>query len=72
MENIFEILKTEFEELAEEHRVAANNERLWAKGAPDTEAAEMHEENAYTQVQLADIYTKLAANIYSVVETYGE
>ena len=72
MENIFEVLRTAFEEQAEEHRVAASNERLWAKGAPDQETAEMHEDNAIHNMQLADIYEKLAANIYSVVETYGE
>lgn len=34
------------EELIEEHRVAASNERLWSKGASDSEQAMMHEENA--------------------------
>ena len=72
MENIFEIIRTELEELAEEHRVAASNERLWAKGAPNAEAVEMHEDNAIANSQIADIYNKLAANVYSVVETYGD
>lgn len=72
MENIFEVLRTAFEEQAEEHRIAASNERLWAKGAPDQATAEMHEDNAMVNMQLADIYEKLAANVYSVVETYGE
>ena len=34
------------EELIDEYAVAASNERLWAKGAPDKETAAMHEENA--------------------------
>ena len=72
MENILEVLRTAFEEQAEEHRVAASNERIWAKGAPNEETAGMHEDNADFNMQLADIYEKLAANIYSVVETYGE
>ena len=72
MENILETIKTELEELAEEHRVAASNERLWAKGSPDDETAAMHEDNAMANSQIADIYSKLAANVYSIVETYGE
>jgi hypothetical protein len=39
-------LELDFEELIGEHLVAASNERLWAKGAPDQETAEMHEQNA--------------------------
>lgn len=34
------------EDLIAEHLVAASNERLWAKGAGDSEQARMHEENA--------------------------
>ena len=41
------------EELIEEHTVAASNERLWAKGAPDTETAQMHEENAREHLEFA-------------------
>ena len=36
----------DMEELAEQYEVAASNERLWAKGSPDAETAQMHEENA--------------------------
>ena len=42
------------EELIEEYRVAASNERLWAKGAPDAETAQMHEDNAEELVDFAD------------------
>ena len=41
-----ETQKIWLEELIEEHLVAASNERLWAKGAPDNETVQMHEENA--------------------------
>jgi len=71
MENILEIIRTELEELAEEHRVAASNERLWAKGSPDAETAKMHEDNVIVNNQIADIYSNLAANVLSIVETYG-
>ena len=47
------------EEIIEEHRVAASNERLWAKGAPDAETAQMHEENAEEHMEFADILTTL-------------
>lgn len=71
MENIFEVLRTAFEEQAEEHRVAASNERLWAKGAPDQETAEMHEDNAMVNMQLADIYENMARDVLNIVEKYG-
>jgi hypothetical protein len=47
------------EELIEEHRVAASNERLWAKGAPDDETAQMHEENAAEHSEFADKLAEL-------------
>lgn len=47
------------EELIEEHRVAASNERLWAKGADTQEQAQMHEENAEEHAEFADMLTAL-------------
>ena len=47
------------EELIEEHYVAASNERLWAKGAPDLETAQMHEENADEHVEFAQMLENL-------------
>ena len=47
------------EEIIEEHLVAASNERLWAKGAPDAEAAQMHEENAEEHVEFAETLKSL-------------
>ena len=47
------------EELIEEHRVAASNERLWAKGSPDNETAQMHEENAEEHIEFADMLATL-------------
>jgi hypothetical protein len=54
-----ETQKLWLEELIEEHRVAASNERLWAKGAPDTETARMHEENAEENSEFADMLKTL-------------
>ena len=42
------------EELIEEYRVAASNERLWAKGAPFADIAQMHEDNAEELAEFAD------------------
>lgn len=47
------------EELIEEHRIAASNERLWAKGANDEEQARMHEENAEEHSDFADMLVSL-------------
>ena len=47
------------EELIDEHRVAASNERLWAKGAEDEEQARMHEENAEEHWNFAEMLAEL-------------
>lgn len=47
------------EELIDEHRGAASNERLWAKGADDVEQARMHEENAEEHIEFANMLTTL-------------
>ena len=47
------------EELIEEHRVAASNERLWSKGANDPEQARMHKENAEEHIEFANMLTTL-------------
>lgn len=47
------------EELIEEYRIAASNERLWAKGAPDSETTQMHTENAEELSDFADLLATL-------------
>lgn len=47
------------EELIEEHRVAASNERLWSKGASDPEQAMMHEENADEHIAFVNMLKTL-------------
>ena len=51
--------KTWLEELIEEHRVAASNERLWSKGAADEEQARMHKENAEEHAEFAEMLASL-------------
>ena len=51
------------DELIEEHRVAASNERLWAKGGSShAEAARMHEENAEEHIEFANMLLGLYRN----------
>lgn len=47
------------EELIEEHRVAASNERLWSKGADDEEQTRLHEENAEEHFEFAEMLKTL-------------
>lgn len=47
------------ESLIEEERITASNERLWAKGALDSEEAMMHEENAEEHLEFADLLASL-------------
>lgn len=62
MENIIINIINDMAELMEQHQIAASNERLWAKGAPDQETAEMHERNAAEHTYLVDIYKKICEN----------
>ncbi len=62
MENIIINIINDMAELAEQYEGAASNERLWAKGAPDQETAEMHERNAAECAYLADFYKKISEN----------
>ena len=71
MENILELLRDLFAEQAEEHRIAASNERIWAKGASNAETAAMHEDNVLMNMQLADIYENMAEDVLNIVEKYG-
>lgn len=63
--------KMEIEELIEEHRIAASNERLWAKGSDTSEQAAMHEDNASEHLSyIAYLNTLLDDEEYN--ETDGE
>jgi hypothetical protein len=62
MENIIINIINDMAELMEQYQVAASNERLWAKGSPDQETAEMHERNVAECAYLADIYKKISEN----------
>ena len=71
-ETLLNQMEQDFENLAEEHEVAASNERLWAKGAPDLETARMHEENASGHLLLARMYRRMQGDTLAFVETYED
>ncbi len=62
----------EFSELAEEYDGAASNERLWAKGADDSEMAQMHEENAEHCVMMAKMYRNMAKHPDTIIKLFME
>ena len=64
--------KQDFNELAEQYAVAASNERLWAKGAPDAETARMHEENAIQNHTMLLFYGYLASRTLDFIESFDE
>lgn len=47
------------DELIEEHRVAASNERLWSKGTDDEEQARLHEQNSEEHFEFAEMLKQL-------------
>lgn len=59
-------------ELAEQYEGAASNERLWAKGAPDTETAYMHEENAEHASMMAEMYRRMAKYPEAILKLFEE
>jgi hypothetical protein len=65
-------INQDLQELAEEYAGAASNERLWAKGAPDTETARMHEQNAEHAHTMSLFYGYLASRALDLIESYEE
>lgn len=65
-------MEQDFEELAKEHDVAADNEYIWALGAPDAEQTKMHTENMEQHKLLARMYRRMKDNCLAFVETYDD
>ena len=65
-------LKQDMEELAEQYDSAASNERLWAKGSPDSETAQMHEKNAEHNSDMAELYRSLAGKSLDLIDSFQE
>lgn len=60
-ENMKIWLKQLYLNAAEEHLVAASNERLWALGSDTHEAAALHEANVNEHVAFAEILKSMAS-----------
>lgn len=62
-ENMKEWLKQLYVDAAEDHLVAASNERLWSLGSDTDEQAIMHMENAKEHWEFADILRNMASEL---------
>lgn len=62
----------DMKELVEQYEVAASNERLWAKGSPDPETAQMHEENAEHASAMAEMYRRMAKSPEAIFKLFEE
>lgn len=65
-------MKQDFEELAEQYDGAADNELMFALGAPTAEATKMHAENAVQNREMAKFYRYLAGRALDLVESFEE
>ena len=57
--------------LADDREIAADNERLLAKGSDNPEVAEMHLENAAECAEIAEVYRRMAKHARELYEQYG-
>ena len=65
-------MEQDFETLAQEHEMAACNEKLWAIGSSEAETAAMHEENARGHLLLARMYRRMKGDTLAFVESYED
>lgn len=72
IETMYILMEQDFESLAQEHDGIADNERLWALGAPDAETAKMHTENMAMHCLLAKMYRKMKEDVLAFIETYDD
>lgn len=69
---ILTIIEQELRALAKEHDGTADNEYIWALGAPDAETTAMHTDNMAEHRKLAAMYRAMAENTINLLEEYGE
>lgn len=65
-------MEQDFAELAEQYEGAADNELLWALGAPDAETTKMHTQNVVHCRDMAKMYRYLASRTSDLVESFDE
>ena len=61
-----------FESAANEEDGTADNEYLWALGAPDAEQTKMHTDNMEQHKLLARMYRRMKEDCSAFVETYKD
>lgn len=65
-------MEQDFHELAEQYEGAAENERMFALGAPDVESAKMHTQNVAQNREMAKFYRYLATRSLDLLESFEE
>lgn len=65
-------IENDFNELAEQYDGAAENELLFALGAPDAESTKLHTQNVVQNREMAKFYRYLATRALDLIETFQE
>lgn len=65
-------IEQDFNELAEQYDGAAENELMFALGAPDAESTKMHTQNVAQNREMAKLYRYLATRALDLVESFEE
>ena len=65
-------MENDFNELAEQYDGAAENELLFALGAPNAEATKLHTQNVTQNREMAKFYRYLATRALDLIETFQE
>jgi uncharacterized membrane protein len=65
-------MENDFNELAEQYDGAAENELLFALGAPTAEATKLHTQNVTQNREMAKFYRYLATRALDLIETFQE
>ena len=65
-------MENDFNELAEQYDGAAENELMFALGAPTAEATKMHTQNVVQNREMAKFYRYLATRALDLIESFVE
>jgi len=65
-------MENDFNELAEQYDGAAENELMFALGAPTAEATKMHTQNVVQNREMAKFYRYLATRALDLIESFEE
>lgn len=65
-------MEQDFNELAEQYDGAAENELMFALGAPTAEATKMHTQNVVQNRDMAKFYRYLATHTPNLIEFFKE